>query len=124
MSGSDLNKLLEEKKLQKIELAKFLGESKQYVNSLIKRSDIKLEIVKKIAVFLKMPLNDLLNLPKNDKNHGIVEEEPGTYGITKPGTLKNESLKLDNEKLKSRIMELLEENRTMRIQINNLNKKK
>lgn len=60
-----INNILKQKSLTKLELATGMGSSDSYINKLLKRKQIpSLEMISQIATFLDVKIFDLLNVPE------------------------------------------------------------
>jgi len=102
-----VKKLLEKKRYTAKDLAKGIGMSEQGMSSLLKRDDLKISVLKKIALFLKTPIayfiEDNSNYQvSNGNNNNIVNDKPVYYGN------ECEKLKKENRELKKEIKYLKE----------------
>ena len=60
-----INNILKQKSLTKLELATGMGSSDSYINKLLKRKQMpSLEMISQIATFLDVKIFDLLNVPE------------------------------------------------------------
>ncbi len=118
MKGADLEKFFEEKSINKSKLAAGLGKNRSYWKYWYNQEKVDEKILLQIAEFLKIDIAILHNYPpkKKKSSTSTVNEDDTAYG---KGDYKDKYYTCVEEtgKLKSRLIEVLEENRTLRIKL-------
>jgi len=117
MKGSDLKKFFTEKKINAAALAEALKEKRQFWTYWYKQEKIPVELLERIAPETDVTVEYLRNYPpKPKKKSGIVSEDDTPYGKADFKEKYYNCIE-EKDKVKSRLIEVLEENRTLRMKL-------
>ena len=111
-----IENLLKEKRYTKKDLAKGIGMSQQGISDLFKRKDMKVSVLKKIALFLETPAayfidNTSSNYQVAKGGSNIINDGVVSYSNSSVEKLKSENKELKKEvKYLKEINELLKQN--------------